>query len=74
MATTPGRPLDLPLPRLRLADRPPPERPAAEEGDLVDAMDAIARYLATVVRLSKIATMLLAWLVVGVGLRLLGVG
>lgn len=64
MALAPGH--------LQLADRPP-DRPAATDDDLVDAMTNIAVYLSTVVVLSKIATALLALLVLGVALRVAGV-
>lgn len=74
MALTPGHDHPNVLPALRLAARPTPERPPAEEGDLVDAMDRIAAHLATVVVLSKSAAVLLSLLVVGLALRLLGVG
>lgn len=61
--------------RLRLAERPIelPPRPPAEDGDLVDAMTIIAAYLATAVRLSKIACLLLALVALGVALRVVGV-
>lgn len=72
MALTPGHPTTL-MP-LRLAEQPPVPDEIEEVAGIVDAMDRIAIHLATVVLLSKIAALLLVLLVLGVGLRLLGVG
>lgn len=77
MALATGHSIEAPPPEfslLKLADRPPPGRPPAEDGDLVDAMEVIASRLGTTVWCMKIACLLLALLVVGLTLRLFGVG
>lgn len=54
-------------------DLPPAPPTPPGEADLVDSLTVVAHYLVAIARFGKIACVLLALLVLGLALRLLGV-